>query len=424
MAEAKNQKLSLEPYKGTRDFYPEDQYIQNYIFRTMRRVVERYGYEEYHASLLEESALYRAKSGEEIVNEQTYSFTDRGGRDITIRPEMTPTIARMVAKRQQELAFPLRWYSIPNLFRYERPQRGRLREHWQLNVDMFGVESIAADKEIIKIAYDIMKAMGAKDDDFKIRVNNRRDILEILEKTKEETGLRTQEDREKYMGLFDKKGKLSPSEFKAMTKERFGREIHIELPTKPGMVTQKIVESFAAQGIANVVFDNTLFRGFSYYTGMVFEVYDTNPKNPRALFGGGRYDDLLSIFDKPKVPAVGFGVGDVTMRDFLETHHLLPKHISPTQVYLCCLGETAAAYAESIAGMLRENDIAVAVDYTDRKISAQIKVALKKNIPFFICVGDDETKEKTVSLKDLELGKEQKIDMAGAIEKIKAKKRG
>ena len=149
MSETK--KLSLEPYKGTRDFYPKEQFIQNYIFGVWRKVAQSFGYLEYNASLLEEAALYKAKSGEEIINQQTYTFTDRGDREVTIRPEMTPTVARMVAQKRRELSFPLRWFSIPNLFRYERPQRGRLREHWQLNVDLFGVETVEADIEMIKV---------------------------------------------------------------------------------------------------------------------------------------------------------------------------------------------------------------------------------------------------------------------------------
>lgn len=417
MAEIKKQQLSLEPYKGTRDFYPEDQFIQNYMFRIMRNVVEKYGYEEYNASILEESALYRAKSGEEIVNDQTYTFTDRGGRDVTIRPEMTPTIARMVANRQQELSFPLRWYSIPNLFRYERPQRGRLREHWQLNVDMFGVDGVTADIEAIEIAYHIMKAFGAKDEDFEIRVNNRN----AIKKTLEEVGI-VGDDIEKFISLLDKKAKLTNEEFKKLSLEKIGKEIDFKPHGAPDEETEKIIQHFTQKGIKSIRYDGALFRGFSYYTGMVFEVYDTNPKNTRSLFGGGRYDELLTIFDKPKLPAVGFGVGDVTMRDFLETHNLLPKHISTTQVYLCRLGESVSEYAETIAETLRDQGITVAVDFTGRKVPVQIKTALKKKIPFFICVGDDEMKEKTVSLKDLELGKEYKIDIEGAIEKIKEKK--
>ena len=149
-------KLSTESYKGVRDFYPEEMFIQNHIYKIWKKVVESFGYSEYTASLLESAELYKAKSGEEIVNEQTYTFTDRGGREVTLRPEMTPTVARMVAGREKNLIFPLHWYSIPNLFRYEKPQRGRLREHWQLNVDLFGVDSVDADIEIITIAHQIM----------------------------------------------------------------------------------------------------------------------------------------------------------------------------------------------------------------------------------------------------------------------------
>ena len=173
-------KLSTEPYKGTRDFYPENMRLQNYIFDTMKSVVEKYGYQEYTASIMEESDIYRAKTGEEIVNEQTYSFIDRGGRDVTLRPEMTPTVARMIANKRRDIVFPVRWYSIPNCFRYERPQRGRLREFWQLNVDLLGTESLFADAEIIQMSYEIMTAFGAKSENFTIKLNNRKLMNELF----------------------------------------------------------------------------------------------------------------------------------------------------------------------------------------------------------------------------------------------------
>src|SRR3989344_4366588 len=169
-----SEKLSTDPYKGVRDFYPEDMAIQRYIFDTWAHVAESYGFERYDASVLEPADLYRAKTGDEIVNDQTYTFTDRGDREVTLRPEVTPTVARMVAARRRELSVPLRWYSIPNRFRYEQPQRGRVREHWQLNVDLFGVESTTAEIEVINIAYDITRMYGLKDADFEIRVNNRK----------------------------------------------------------------------------------------------------------------------------------------------------------------------------------------------------------------------------------------------------------
>ena len=250
-------KLGTDPYKGVRDFYPEDMAIQNYIFNTWRQIVERNGYVEYSASLLEPTEIYTEKSGAEIVNEQTFTFTDRGNRSVTLRPEMTPTLARMIAARRRNLKFPLRWYSIPNLFRYERPQRGRRREHWQLNCDLLGIAGIEADKEIVSLAYTIMKEFGAKDEDFEIRINNS-DI----------------------------------NNFKVIA--------------------------------PNLVLDPTLARGQTYYTGIVFEIFDISKENGRALAGGGRYDNLLEMFDVEPIPAVGFGMGDITIRDFLETHKLGP----------------------------------------------------------------------------------------------------
>lgn len=250
-------KLDTEPYKGVRDFYPEDMAIENYIFDTWRKVAEKFGYVEYSASILEPTEIYTEKSGAEIVNEQTFTFTDRGDRSVTLRPEMTPTLARMVAARRRNLKFPLRWYSIPNLFRYERPQRGRKREHWQLNCDLLGVAGIEGDKEIISLAYAIMKEFGTKEENFEIRVNNSN------------------------------------------------------------------IENF--KDVApNLVSDPTLARGQTYYTGMVFEIFDTNKENGRSIAGGGRYDDLLEIFDVEPIPAVGFGWGDITTQDFLETHKLGP----------------------------------------------------------------------------------------------------
>src|ERR1035437_10037839 len=176
MKEEKNEvtkKLSTEAYKGVRDFYPEDMFVQKHIFERMRKAVEKFGYSEYGASVLEPSDLYKAKSGEEIVNEQTYTFKDKGDREVSLRPEMTPTVARMIAAKLKEFSFPLRWYSIPNLFRYENPQRGRMREHWQLNVDIFGVKNLNAEVEAIAIASKIMRNFGLKDADFEIKINNR-----------------------------------------------------------------------------------------------------------------------------------------------------------------------------------------------------------------------------------------------------------
>jgi histidyl-tRNA synthetase len=411
--------LSTEPYKGTRDFYPEDMFVQKYMFRIMREAAERFGYAEYDASILEDTALYKAKTGEEIVNEQTYSFVDRGGREVTIRPEMTPTVARMVAAKRRELSFPLRWYSIPNLFRYERPQRGRLREHWQLNVDVFGIEDLEADAEVITIAHGIMTAFGATSKDFKIRLNNRRLVNAILS-----DHLELKEAEAYAVGkLIDRRAKMESKEFKKKLEEVMDAEkakglIAIlgvdSLKDLPWAVQQnagyeqlvKVSTLLGARGITNAVFDPSLMRGFDYYTGTVFEVFDTNPENSRSLFGGGRYDDLVGIFGVEKVTGVGFGMGDVTTHDFLETHKLLPEYKSPAQVYICTLGEEFYNYADMAAADLRSAGWNTAVDYTGRKLPAQIKTAERQGIAFIICIGEEEQRTGEMKIKELAKHKE------------------
>jgi histidyl-tRNA synthetase len=406
-----------------RDFYPEDMFVQNYIFNTMRSVVESFGFNEYGASILEPTELYKAKSGEEIVNEQTYSFKDRGDRDVTLRPEMTPTVTRMIAAKRKELSTPIRWYSIPNLFRYEKPQRGRLREHYQLNVDLFGVENVNAEIEIISIAAGIMKKFGAKDDQFVIRINSRKilnyflgQVLELDEAT-----------AYKAMKLIDRKDKMPAAEFKTQAEEIVGKksQLFISLLSSTSIEDFKqraadeagfdilgvdeiigLIDTLKKLGIANAVFDPNLARGFDYYTGVVFEVFDADPRNPRALFGGGRFDDLLSVYGTDKLPAVGFGMGDVTTYDFLETHNLLPTYTSKTDLLIATIGSGIDIAAFEMAQSLREQGLSVAIDPTERKAESKIKSALKQNIPFLMFIGENEMKNKTFVLKELATSKE------------------
>lgn len=302
--------LGTDPYKGVRDFYPEDMVVQNYIFGVWRKVVEAKefggGYLEYSASILEYADLYKAKGerNEEIVNEQMYTFTDKGDREVALRPEMTPTLARMIAARRKGLKLPLRWYSVPNCFRYERPQRGRRREHWQLNCDIMGIAGIEAEVEIISLAHKIMKEFGAKDEDFEICINSRK-LLEAAY------------GKEMFY-LLDRKDKMEQAEFETewnKLSDRPYREV------EPNDEITEIMKALETKGV-KTVFSPSLTRGFNYYTGMVFEVFDTNPENKRSLFGGGRYDNLLEMFGVEPLPTVGFGMGDITIRDFLETHNL------------------------------------------------------------------------------------------------------
>lgn len=423
--------LDTGPYKGVRDFYPEDQFIQNYIFNTWRKTVEKFGYVEYEASILEPSELYRAKSGEEIVNEQTYSFTDRGGRDVTLRPEMTPTVARMIAGRIKELSFPLRWFSIPNLFRYEAPQRGRLREHWQLNVDIFGVENIEADTEIINIAYDLMINFGANQKDFSIRINSRKIINKLYNLFKLDS-----DSAHKISKLIDKKDKVSIDEFRDKVTEVIGdkADAFLSIIDSPEKIIENLgrddedvqsilnlLDKLSKLGIKNAVFDQTLMRGFDYYTGMVFEVFDTNPENKRSIFGGGRYDELTSLFDTESVPAVGFGSGDVIIKDFLETRSLLPKYQSPTKLYIAPISEDLYTETRQLAQKLRDLGVNTAVDWSKKKVGDKIKTADRQKIPYTMVVGDDEIKSGQFKLKHLETGEEISLDLDGIAAKLNTK---
>lgn len=374
-------KLSTDPYKGTRDFYPEDMAIQRYIFDTWAKTAESFGYERYDASILEPSELYKSKGAEneEMVNEQTYTFIDRGEREVTLRPEMTPTVARMVAARRRDLTFPVRWYSIPNLFRYERPQRGRLREHWQLNCDIFGADDVSADFEMIALAYNVLKAFGAKDADFEIKVNDRAYLNEQFKMFSF-----TDEEIHKVITLLDRKDKIDnfDIELKKITEKSF--IIPNEAPK--GTHAYKVITALDNLGIKNVKFNPTIVRGFDYYTGTVFEIFDTSKENNRSLIGGGRYDNLTSLFGGDPISGVGFGMGDVTMRDFLETHKLLPKniHVTAPTVIIIPSDTTQNIEAQKIAQQFRNAGIRTAVDISTRKADKKKSAATKAGAEYIL----------------------------------------
>jgi len=434
--------LSTDAYKGVRDFYPAEMAVQNHIFGTMRRVCERFGYSEYSASVLEPAELYKAKSGEEIINEQTYTFTDRGEREVTLRPEMTPTVARMIAAQRKVLSFPLRWYSIPNLFRYEQPQKGRLREHWQLNVDIFGVKTIQAEVECISIASALLREFGLKDVDFEVLINSRKVINYVLGDV---FGLGATEAHA-VSKLIDRKEKMPASDFAAKIEAIIGikhdhektqkfltmlnsqnfDEFISHLPENARAAArgheafvevQTLLGKLAGLGITNARFSQTLMRGFDYYTGIVFEMFDTSPENRRSVFGGGRYDDLLDIFGAEKVAAFGFGAGDVVLRDVLESRNLLPSAVKSADLYLAVMSGSATTSlddsAQEIAQELREIGLRVMVDYSGRKIGDQIKYADKQNVPFAIVIGEDEIKNGEFKVKNLKTGEEISAKIAG-----------
>lgn len=401
-----DKKLGTDAYKGVRDFYPEDMYIERYMFDTMSKVAESFGYSEYAASVLEPVELYKSKSSEEIINEQTYTFTDRGGREVTLRPEMTPTIARMVAARERELTFPLRWYTIANMFRYERPQRGRMREHWQLNADIFGVKDSEADVEIIALAGAIMKAFGAKESDFEIRVSDRNILFSLFD----ELSI-PEEVRKHVVLLLDKKEKTPEFDRKLNALLGAATETFLEKikHASSSAELESVLKRLKEVGVTNATVDVSIVRAFNYYTGIVFEVFDTSGENNRSLFGGGRYDNLLELFGVESIPAVGFGMGDITLRDFLQTHNLLPAYASRTDLYLCTVSKDIRGYAQSLAQELRAKDINVEVSLSTKKVGDQIKAASAKSVPFLICIGEDEVKSGTFMIKHLESGKQEAV---------------
>lgn len=401
-------KLNTQPYKGTRDYYPEDMRLRNWIFETWRKVCQSFGYEEYDAPILEPLELYASKTSEEVVNEQSYTFTDRGDRKVIMRPEMTPSVSRMVAARRQELGYPLRLFSIPNCFRYERPQRGRLREFWQLNADVFGIEGLDGDVEAILLADSIMQAFGASRDSYEFQISSRKVVDEVFD----ELGL-DKAQRSAALGIIDKKEKVQASQWDKLFDELLGQETASKLikalqDESVPENAQQVIETLQKQGINNIKFNRYLARGFEYYTDIVFEVFDTNPDNNRSMFGGGRYDGLIAEFGVDPLPTVGFGMGDVTLVNFLESNGLLPTLETETDIYIATIGDVAEP-AQVVARKLRSQGKNVAVDLTGRKLDKQIKTAEKKGIKQVLFVGEQELMSGEFKLKDLTSGQEETV---------------
>ncbi len=430
--------LSTDPYKGTRDWYPQDMRLRDYIFATWRRVVRSYGYEAYDAPLLEPVNVYEAKSGQELVSEQTYSFTDRGERRVAIRPEMTPSVSRMIAARQQEIAMPARWYSIAQYMRYERPQRGREREFWQLNCDLFGIDGPEAEAEIIAMGADLLHALGAKDEMFSIKINNRRIINLMMAQYLGLDGVQAQ----LMIRLFDRKNKIAPEAFRDQAIEIFGAEkahdglqklaqllaarTMADLPEqiRDSTVVSEIRELFTClerAGVKNAMFDITLMRGLDYYTGTVFEFFDTHPENARALFGGGRYDGLVGLFGGEAVSAVGFAPGLTMTELFLQTHKLVPKLASSTDIYMVVIGDQQRG-AEKLARALRREGVNVELDFTGRKLDKQLKTAVKKSIPYILFVGEAEIANEVYPLKNTVSGDEKRLSFERIVSTITDKR--
>jgi len=401
------QKLSTEPYKGVRDFYPEDMAIQRHIFDTWSRTAMSFGFERYDASVLVPAAVYKSKGAEnkEMVNEQTYTFIDRGDREVTLRPEMTPTVARMIAGRHKELPFPVRWYSIPNLFRYERSQRGRVREHWQLNCDIFGADDqLAADVEMIALAYQTLINFGADETMFAIRVNDRREMKDFYHSL----GVIDEDSIVKITRLNDRFHKIERSLYLEELRQIVpgAAAAIIEFIERSEQTENAVTKALNAIGINNVKIDRSLARGFDYYTGTIFEVFDTDPKNNRSMLGGGRYDNLTALFGEERIGGVGFGMGDVTMRDFLETHGLMPKVRRDITLVVLPTDSDFNLEGEKVAMAFRRAGVATEVDISSRKLAKKFSNAAHSGALYALVVGENEVKSGDFILKNLADGTE------------------
>ena len=398
-------KLDTAPYKGVRDFYPEDMAVQRYIFDTWASVAESFGFERYDASILEPSELYRAKSSEEIVNDQTYTFTDRGDREVTLRPEMTPTVARMVAARANALRKPVRWFSMPQLFRYERQQKGRLREHYQLNVDLLGEADVSADAELLAMCIDTLRAFGLTSDDVVARVSDRR----ILQAYLQSLGVPNERIGELY-AIIDKLGRTPPSvsaeKLASMKLSPSSIEAVLRIDKATLADVSAALQDFRAQdetkdffrylrylgelGVSNYVrFDLSIVRGLAYYTGIVFEIFDIKGEF-RAIAGGGRYDNLLASLGGVDMPALGFGMGDVVLGELLRARGLMkPDAIGP-DVWL------AAGESQPLEQVMREaTRLRIAgqsVEYALRpqSLSRQKKAAQASGAREFMTLSNDD----------------------------------
>jgi histidyl-tRNA synthetase len=431
--------LSSQPYKGTRDYYPADKRVQNYIFANWKRVARSWGYEEYGTPLLEPLEVYAAKSGQELAGEQTYTFMDRGDRTVAIRPEMTPSVSRMVAARRQEMAYPARLFSVANFMRYERPQRGREREFWQLNVDVFGVEGALPEAEVITMGAEFLKIFGATPEMYVIKINNRQVINFMMAQYLGLDAVQAQ----LMIKLFDRKNKIAPEDFRDQAIDIFGQQaapaglkrIAALLSAKNmADLPEEIRESAAVKevqqlftlleqsGVKNAIFDITLMRGLDYYTGTVFEFFDTHPDNNRSLYGGGRYDGLVGLFGAEPISAVGMAPGLTMTELFLQTHNLIPKLPSTTDVYVVVLGDTLKG-ATKLAADLREEGVNVELDITGRKLDKQLKTAVKKDIPFIIFVGEEELNTEIYSFKDTSSSEEQKLSFERIVSSVKDRRR-
>lgn len=424
-AEPRRSSLSTAPYRGTRDFLPEEMSLRTQVFGRLFAVLERWGYQRYDGPLLEPMEIYEAKSGDEIGGKQLFHLVDQGGRRLAIRPEMTPSLARMVAGNLGSLVLPVRWYSHINCHRYEKPQRGRLREHWQLNVDIMGADSAYAEAEMLTLVHELLRALGGTEADYVVKVNDRALLQAALASYAGVPG----EGVRAVCRVLDGWAKLSREANQQALSElgldasaierverlrQVGFEDLRELVPAELLAQSRLLRVMQQRMVPYpIAFDMGIIRGFDYYTSTVFEVFDTDPQNRRSLFGGGRYDSLTALFGGDAVPAIGFGMGDVTVFDFLASHGLTPRAECAPHVVCIPITPAERAYAERIAQELRAAGLRVIVPLEDAKLKNELKRTVRRGARFAAIAGEDERGRQVVSLRDLTASSTVELPLQG-----------
>ncbi len=423
----------MERLPGFRDFYPEplphadvaSADNRQYVFDHWRAMARRYGFREYDGPPLEALELFTTKSGDEIVG-QLYNFTDKGGRDVALRPEMTPTLARMVAAHERNYRKPIKWFALPQLFRYERQQKGRLREHFQFNADIIGETSPAADAELIALLIDTLRSFGLTEKDFVIRLSSRNAWQDFYKRGTSKLAQGT-DGEYKFYQLVDKLDRTPPQESEAKL-----AALGFSLSTvnafieggRPTPELQIILDNLAARGMSEFVkVDYRVIRGLAYYTGPVFEAFDRQGKL-RAIAGGGRYDNLVKLISGGKVdlPALGFGFGDVVLQELLQDRGLLPKFEAGLDAF--CLVEDEALRSASLKLVQDLRAAGLAVDYflTPAKPDKQFKRAQELKSAFTVKLEKRNAGDLAVRVRNLATREESYTSPAEAVEQLRARR--
>jgi histidyl-tRNA synthetase len=426
--------MSQGALPGFRDFYPEQFAERAYIVGVWRKVLRRYAFVEYDGPPLEPLDLYRKKSGDELVG-QLYAFTDKGDREVAMRPEMTPTFARMVAARANSLRKPVRWFSVPQLFRYERQQKGRLREHFQLNADIVGETGVTADAELVSIALDIMREFGLSEADVVARVSDRRLLQALLANA----GVR-EESLTAVYAVIDKRGRepanisrekmeaavgsaevadsvdamLECGDIETLT-ARYGAVASVAEHIERMRVYLDYVKSLGFEGWIRL--DLSIVRGLAYYTGIVFELFDTSGEF-RAICGGGRYDTLLKTLGNVDLPALGFGMGDVVLGELLRAKGMIPPAVSQTDYWVAGDDESLLPDVMSVASKIRSTDRSVEYALKPQQLSRQLKAATSAGARNAVILKREQYEKGEITLKDLEAGTERSLPLAELINSL------